>query len=119
IFLLIALLLFSCKKYIQDQEEKAVIADVTNGYWYVQQYLQNDSDITTSFSGYLFKFNQNNTVVGTKDSVSTSGTWAADIGSKTITANFPGAGAPLKNLNELWHITDSYTNLVKASSTDT
>ena len=111
--------LFSCKKYIQQQEEKAVIVAVTNGVWYVQEYLQNDSNITASFSGYLFQFNENGTVVGTRDSVSVNGVWVGDITAGTITANFPGAGEPLKNLNEIWHITNSSTTFVVANSTDT
>lgn len=117
--LLILPFLFSCKKYIEQKEEQAVIASVTNGYWYVQEYLQNDSNITASFSGYLFKFNTNGTVVGTKDSVSADGVWTANIGNKTITSSFPGAGNPLKYLNEIWHITNSSTTFVEANSSDT
>lgn len=112
------ILLPSCKKYIQQQEENAIIQDVTTGYWYVQEYLQNDSDITASFSGYLFKFNTNNTVIGTLNGVSTTGSWQANISALTIASNFPGAPDPLKELNETWKITDSYTNFVVANSKD-
>jgi hypothetical protein len=120
LYLLICLtpLLHSRKKYIQQQEENAIIQDVTTGYWYVQEYLQNDSDITASFSGYLFKFNTNNTVVGTINGVSTTGSYAVDISALTITSDFPGAPDPLKELNETWTITDSYTNFVVANSKD-
>jgi hypothetical protein len=38
---------------------------------------------------------------------------------RTITANFPGAGAPLVYLNEVWTIKDSYTDSVSAKCTDT
>ena len=109
----------SCKKFIAQQEQKAVINAVTNGYWYVEGYHQNDSDQTAAFSGYLFKFNQNNTVVGTLNSLSDTGSWVADIGARTIMANFPGAGDPLKKLNRTWKIKDSYTNYVVANFTDT
>lgn len=111
-------LLFSCKKYIQKQEEKAALSIITNGVWYVQLYLQNDSDITASFSGYLFKFDANGTVSGTKDTVSEKGTWSVDIPSRSIISNFPTAPAPVKYLNETWKITDSYADSVVANSKD-
>jgi hypothetical protein len=112
-------LFLSCKKFIQNQEEKAVESDVTNGLWYVSGYEQNDSNITASFSGYLFKFATNNTVTSIYNSDSVQGDWAVNIAARTITADFPGAGAPLVNLNETWLITDSYTDSVSAKSTDT
>ena len=112
-------LFLSCKKFIQNQEEKAVESDVTDGLWYVSGYEQNDSNITASFSGYLFKFATNNTVTSIYNIDSVQGDWAVDIAARTITADFPGAGAPLVNLNETWLITDSYTDSVSARSTDT
>ena len=109
----------SCKKFIQQQEEKALMSAITNGYWYVSQYQQNDSDITASFSGYLFKFDANGIVTGTKDTVSQKGLWVADINARTVSASFLTAGPPVSLLNETWKITDSYTDLVIAHSTDT
>ena len=115
----VLILFLSCKKFVEKQEEKAVEADVTNGLWYVSGYEQNDSNITASFSGYLFKFDANNTVTAIYNSDSVQGDWAVDISALTITADFAGATAPLVNLNETWLITDSYTDSVSATSTDT
>jgi hypothetical protein len=109
----------SCKKYVRKQEEKAAVSIITNGSWLVSGYKQNDSDITAAFSGYLFKFDANNTVTGTKGNVSVSGQWSDNIVARTITSNFPGAGAPLVYLNETWTITDSYSDSVAAKCTDT
>jgi hypothetical protein len=109
----------SCKKYIQQQEENAILQEMTTGVWYVQEYLQNDTDITASFSGYLFKFDANGTVTGTNGGVSVNGTWTANISALTISSDFPSAGDPLKELNETWAISDSsYTNFVVADSKD-
>jgi hypothetical protein len=120
VFLLIfTSLLFSCKKYIQQQEQKAALAIITNGVWYVQLYQQNDSNITASFSGYLFKFDANGIVTGTKDTVSVKGVWSTNIAAKAVITNFPTAAAPVKYLNETWKITDSYTDSVVATSKDT
>jgi hypothetical protein len=115
----VLVLFLSCKKFIQKQEEKAVVSDVTNGLWYVSGYEQNDSNITASFSGYLFKFDANNTVTAIYNNDSVQGDWAVNISARTITADFSGAVAPLVNLNETWLITDSYSDSVSATSTDT
>jgi hypothetical protein len=113
------ILLVSCKKFIQQQEEKAAVNIVTSGSWYVSGYKQNGTDITASFSGYLFKFDANNTVTATWADSSKQGDWTVDITAKTILSDFPGSGAPLSNLNETWLITDSYTDSVSAKATDT
>ena len=109
----------SCKKFIEQQEQNAVMKIITTGYWHVSNYKQNDSNITASFSGYLFKFDANNTVTGTKDNTSTKGQWSVDIANRAIISNFPGAGDPLILLNAKWTIKDSYTDSVSAWSIDT
>ncbi len=113
------LLFFSCKKYVQKQEEKVVLSIMTSGQWIVSGYRQNDSDLTASFSNYLFKFNAGNTVTATKTSLIVEGQWQDDISTRTITADFPGAADPLDLLNKTWTITDSYADSVAARSTDT
>lgn len=115
----LALAAFSCKKYVRQQEQNAALSIMTNGNWYVSGYKQNTTDITASFSGYLFKFDANNTVTGTLGGTSVAGQWSDDIVARTITANFPGAGQPLVNLNATWRITDSYVDSVSARFTDT
>jgi hypothetical protein len=120
LILLSGILLASCKKLIQNQEQKAVISDVTNGLWYVTGYEQNDSNITAAFSGYLFKFDANNTVTGILNNTdSVQGDWLVNITARTITSDFPGAGYPLNQLNETWYVDDSYTDSVSAQCTDT
>jgi hypothetical protein len=118
IVLLSGICLLSCKKFIQHKEQQAVIKDVTNGLWYVSGYEQNDSNITAAFSGYVFKFDENNTVTGILGTDSSIGLWAVDVNARTITSNFPNIGFPLNQLNETWYIKDSYTDSVAATSTD-
>jgi len=110
---------FSCKKFIQQQEEKAIMSIITNGFWRVDQYIQNDSDITASFSGYLFKFDANGIVTGTKDGVSDKGLWVPDVNARTITSSFPAAVPPVSLLNGVWKIRDSGNDFVLAGYTDT
>ncbi|MBS1975688.1 MAG: hypothetical protein JST13_15175, partial [Bacteroidetes bacterium] len=114
---LLAVSTFSCKKLVQQQERNAAMNIITNGVWYVTLYSENGTDITSSFSGYVFQFKQDGTVVGTKDSVSITGTWAANINDHTITSNFPNASSPLVKLNGVWKITDSSVDYVVANAT--
>jgi hypothetical protein len=120
LILLSGILLVSCKKAIQKQEEKTVISDVTNGLWFVSHFEQDDSDITAAFSGYLFKFNTNNTVTGILNNTdSVQGEWLANISAKTITSDFAGAGYPVNRLNATWRVDASSTDSVSAQWTDT
>ena len=105
---------FSCKKYIQQQEQNALVKLVTQGTWRVTGYTDHDTNITASFTGYSFQFNQDGTVYALLNQQQTGGTWTADISAKSITSNFPAASYPLNKLNYTWTITDSYTDSVAA-----
>lgn len=120
IFSLLGLLLltpFSCKKYIQQQEQNALVKLVTTGTWRVSGYLDHQTtNLTDSFSGYSFQFNTDGTVFGVHGSQQTIGTWVGDVSKKTITSDFPSATDPLNLLNHTWVITDSYTDSVAAKT---
>jgi hypothetical protein len=108
---------FSCKKYIQQQEQNALVNLVTQGTWRVTGYLENDTNnITAGFSGYSFQFNENGTVYGILNQQQTAGTWSADVSTKSITSNFPSAPYPLSMLNYTWTVTDSYPDSVAAKT---
>jgi hypothetical protein len=108
---------FSCKKYIQQQETNALVALVTQGTWRVTVYLDHDTNnITNSFTGYAFQFDENGTVYGILGVQKTIGTWTASVAQKTITSNFPSAAYPLSMLNHTWTIKDSYPDSVAAKT---
>ncbi len=117
-FLLILLVVpYSCKKYIQQQETNALVALVTQGTWRVTRFVDHDtSDITSSFTGYAFQFNENGTVFAVINGEQTNGTWTASVAEKTITSNFPSAPYPLTMLNHTWTIKDSYSDSVAAKT---
>jgi hypothetical protein len=117
-FLLILLTIpFSCKKFIEQQEENAIIDLVTKGTWRVTGYMDHQTvNLTDSFSGYSFQFNKDKTVYGVKYGQQTNGTWAADVANQSITSNFPSATSPISLLNHTWTITDSYTDSVAAKT---
>jgi hypothetical protein len=106
----------SCKKFIEQQEQNALVNIVTNGVWVVTRYIETGNDITSDFAGYTFHFNTNGTVTGTKAGTTSNGTWSGDINTKTIISDFPTAGDPLQKLNHTWKITDSYTDSVAANT---
>ena len=121
LYLLLLLFLFtisySCKKFVEQQEQNAIIDLVTKGQWRVTGYIDHQTDtLTNDFAGYLFQFNENGTVYGVKFGQQTNGTWSADVSKKSITSNFPTASYPITLLNHTWTITDSYTDSVAAKT---
>jgi hypothetical protein len=107
----------SCKKAIEKKAQDMVMDAMTNGEWIVEQYMEGSNNISSQFLNYYFKFNSNGTVTGTINSTSTNGTWAGNATDYTITSDFPSAGDPLKKLNGVWKIKDSYWDYVKAEMT--
>jgi hypothetical protein len=117
ILLILLTVPFSCKKYIQQQEQYALVNVVTQGTWRVTGYYDHlTNNITDSFAGYSFQFYQNGTVNAILNQQQTNGTWTASISDKSITSNFPSAPYPLSMLNHTWIITDSYTDSVAAEA---
>ena len=121
LYILLLLFLFtisySCKKFIEQQEQNAIVDLVTKGHWRVTGYIDHQTDtLTNDFAGYLFQFNENGTVYGVKFGQQTNGTWSADVSKKSITSNFPSASYPITLLNHTWTITDSYTDSVAAKT---
>jgi len=107
----------SCKKALEKKAENMIMDAITNGEWIVEQYIESGNNISSQFLNYSFKFNSNGTVTGTINSTSANGTWAGNATDYTITAEFPSAGDPLKKLNGLWKMKDSYWDYVKAEMT--
>jgi hypothetical protein len=104
-----------CKKLIDKKIESAMMDAITNGTWYIERYRENTTDITSSFSDYEFKFSKDGTLKGMREGVDPdNGTWQANIQNSSINTSFPTAIDPLKKVNGLWKITDSYLNYVEA-----
>jgi hypothetical protein len=116
IFLLMPLLIsISCKKAIDRKKEQIIVAAVTNGRWIVTQFTNSGTDITTNFAAYEFQFYEAGTVDAFWSTNKNTGTWTGDVDALTITANFQQANDTLQQLNEVWKITDSSVDYVRAS----
>jgi hypothetical protein len=117
LFLFLFIIPFSCKKYIEQQQENYIVDLVTKGTWRITGYYDHQTkSLTDSFAGYSFQFLKNNTVYGVRYGQQTNGTWSVDVGNKSITSTFPTATYPITLLNYTWIITDSYTDSVAAKT---
>ena len=103
ILCLLFLPMFACKKQIEKAKTDALLQAMTANDWYVAQYTDGANVWTADFDGYVFKFRSDYTVTATLGTASTTGTWAADINTKLLSANYP-AGNPLERLNGSWSI---------------
>ncbi|NML20650.1 hypothetical protein HHL16_07180 [Pseudoflavitalea sp. G-6-1-2] len=105
-----------CKKAIEKEKERQLMAAITDGVWFIEQFKEKNTDITASFSDYSFRFYEDGKVEGIRTGQPTeTGTWKGDLLSKTIDAQFAQAGDPLNKVNGIWKITDSYSNYVEAN----
>lgn len=114
--LFVYLAITCCKKTIEEKKEDLIISAITNGRWLVQDFKENGTDFTADFSGYEFQFYDNGTVEGIKVTTVHKGSWQSNTSALTITANFSTAGDPIKKLNAVWKITDSYWDKVVATT---
>ena len=114
-FLFVAFVaLSSCKKAIEDTKKNILLGMITNGQWYVESFKEADADITDNFTGFLFSFEENGTVTGSRQNESHSGTWEGVISTYSIISEFPAAGEPLIKLNGTWKVKDSAEDYVLA-----
>jgi len=107
----------SCKKALEKKAENMVMDAMTDGEWIVEQYFEGSNNISNQFLNYSFKFYSNGTVTGTINSTATNGTWVGNASDYTISSQFPTATDPVKKLNGVWKIKDSYWDFVKAEMT--
>lgn len=109
--------LCSCKKLVENTQKNILIDIITNGRWHVETFMNGTDSITSEFAGYTFKFNEDGTVFGQKDSVSIAGTWEGDVNNYTIISSFPDTVQPLRRLTGTWKIKDSALDYVAAEMT--
>lgn len=114
---MLAVLTSSCQKLIDKKKEQMAMEFITSGDWYVEQYFEDSTNVTSEFLNYVFHFNDDYSVTGTLASDSWKGSWQPDITNITITSQFPAAPAPLTRLNGTWKFKDSTREFVKAEMT--
>jgi hypothetical protein len=105
----------SCKKLIEEKKEDMMMKIIQSGEWYVEQYVENGTNVTSEFLNYKFRFTDDLVVKGILGTDTTKGTWEGSINAETITSYFNSdAPSPLPKLNGVWDIMGGYTDYVKA-----
>ena len=100
--------LFACEKTKNNIIEDLMIKLITENVWYVSKFNVGGSSITSEFNGYDFHFGKDNAVRAKKaGQADVVGTWVGSQESQSITANFPGASAPVSKLTGVWLITNT------------
>jgi len=119
IIVLVMLFNTSCKKYIEQKQEDAVIQAMTTGQWAVTSFTLNGNNITTDFTNYRFKYYENKTVDAINNgTVQMTGNWDGNASTSTTWANFTGATYPLQLINGSWHIDRNSWTYVEATQTN-
>lgn len=115
---LIASVLGSCKRTVEQIGEDLVIKAMTDGQWKITKFTQNGTDITSSFSAYKFQYYSNKTVDAINNGVTEiTGNWDGNASAMTTWANFPGATNPVVLINGTWNITRNSWTYVEATQT--
>jgi hypothetical protein len=118
LFLLIGFLsIAACKKAIEEKKQDLIVQAMTNGRWLVQEFRENNVDVSANFQGYEFQFYDNGKVDGITGTATTSGTWVGNISNLTISASFPAGNVTLVKLNAVWNVVDNSFDYVKAQTT--
>src|SRR5574339_698037 len=100
-FIMISLV--SCEKAVEKIGEDLVVKAMTDGQWKITKFTQNNTDITSSFSGYKFQYYSNKTVDAILNGVKErSGNWDDNASAMTTWADFPGSPTPISLINGTW-----------------
>ena len=112
------ILLGSCKKAVEKIQEDLVIKAMTEGQWKITKFIQNGTDITSSFSNYKFQYYSNKTVDAILNGITErTGNWDGNATAMTTWADFPGAPNPISLINGTWNITNNGWTYVEATQT--
>ncbi|WP_026711434.1 hypothetical protein [Flavobacterium filum] len=86
---------------------------LTSGNWRISYYHEGDDDETSTFNGFVFTFNINNTITITKDSSTYNGTWLfyEDDGLDILEIDFEDD--PLDDLDDDWELFEFSSTLIQ------
>lgn len=104
----------------ETQSNQSTLSEVVvQGTWMVSFFMDEGHDETYEFNGYTFVFNQNGTLVATKNSINTNGNWESypHDGNTKFEIDFPGGGGngALHYLEEDWIVLEYTTSSIKLS----
>lgn len=76
---------------------------ITKGTWEIPYYFE-DSEQTSSYSGYSFVFKSDNSVVATKGGISETGQWTSTVQDNVRELQLTFSSALLSKLNNYWKL---------------
>jgi len=118
LFLVVIIILSSCKKAVQNTQEDLVLMAMTDGRWKITSFTRNGNDITSDFTNYRFKYYSNKTVDAINNGVvEQTGQWDGSSTAHTTWANFTAAIHPIVLINGTWNIMNNSWTYVTASQT--
>ncbi|HEX8516168.1 MAG TPA: hypothetical protein VF868_08205 [Bacteroidia bacterium] len=105
----------------KKQEPKAKLnAMVTQGKWKVNLYRDNGVDETNNYTGYVFQFKPNGTLLAKKDNNLLNGTWRSEKEKKKTKLYVEFASvSQLKELSEDWEIINQTADSLELADTTT
>lgn len=112
-------LLAGCKKVKENIAEEAATNFLDGTEWKIVAFTEGANILDDAFRPYYFRFNKDNTVNAVRNNATeATGTWEADISSRTIESQFGADAAhPLPFLNTTWNITKSTLTTLSATAT--
>jgi len=117
--LIISISVAHCTKAKKDIQKSFALQVMTSGRWVVQNFTENNNDVTNAFTPYEFQFQDNGTVSAYHFGLTTSGTWVGNVDAETIYSNFPTGNDTVTLLNDTWKITNNTLSMVEAKPTNT
>lgn len=92
----------------------AVNSTIVSGNLRVTNYLDNNSDHTSDFSGYTFNFNNNGIVTATRSGTTVTGTWSSgnDDSQVKIILSFTG-NASFSEISDDWHVIERTSTKIR------
>src|SRR5690349_21663548 len=108
----LGLVLFSCKKTIEQQKEQYVLGVMTSGQWFLENYTENGVDNTADFKDYKFQFYDDNKISAITPTDTQTGTWQGNTATLTMTIQFTSNDPKLSRVSHPWLFTDSHVGLV-------
>lgn len=126
LMLSVGLLTFSCSNDgdSSSNDSNTIImqleASIKTGTWRVNLFVEDGDDQTHHFNGYVFTFNENETVISSNGTTTVAGTWVTSSGSSSSSGSNPkfilqfnASSGPFEEISEDWRIETSTSTLIE------
>ncbi len=104
--MVLSISLMSCFGSDDDDNNNGTSQAIVEGSWRVTLFQEDNSDQTHHFSGYVFTFNTDHSLVAVNGSTTQTGTWSIgnDDSNNKLIIIFPANDGPFEEISEDWRI---------------